>query len=321
MKLEPFSNGKFTGWIKSGLSLPPSLLEEPRTAARLPGAETLLDCEGRKIVRVNLERSHRCQPCFVYTFMNSSLSRSFRPNYAFHILRMSEKLRRDGFSTMEVLAAFRPRWQFLNWNSFLIAGELESVLELPSRGNHVYRLHEWARFDASIARAVAQQLAEFHSRGYVHGDLKTRHILTRSNGVPTDASHRQVLFVDLEKTKRIHRMLTPLHDLYAARDLIQLLASLPEELEGRNIQSARDLLIAEYFEHRHLPAPRRSIIRRVMGLYQPGGKLRQGKTVLQALCERRRPALRIDASPRAVTCVDPKERGVSPEAQGVSKRR
>jgi hypothetical protein len=288
MRLEPFSNGKFTGWIKSGLSLPSSLLEEPRSAARLPGAEILLDCEGRKIVRVELERLSRRQPCFVYTFKNSSLSRCFRKNYAFHILRMSERLRRDGFSTMEVLAALRPRWQFLNWDSFLIAGELESVLELPSRGNHIYQLHEWAPFDGPVALTVARRLAEFHSRGYVHGDLKTRHILTRCNGNSMDISHREVLFVDLEKTKRVYGMLAPLHDLYVARDLIQLLASLPEELEGRNIRSARDLFIAEYFKHRRLPSPRRAVIRRVMSLYRPGGRLTQGKTVLQALWGRRK---------------------------------
>ncbi len=280
MVLSRFTNGKHKGWIEPSLRLPEGLLEDPASAADLDGAETLLDCRGRKIYRVLLERAGRRAPCFVYLFQNSSLNRSLRRSYAAHILRMSQLLHEAGFDTLEVLAAFRPKWQFLNWSSFLVAAEIESVQELPSTGRHVYQLHSWADFTRAIASAVATSLAELHERGFVHGDLKTRHILTRRNG---GSSPPQVLFVDLEKTKRLPSGLSRLHDFFAARDLIQLLASLPTEMDGHTMEPKRDHFVDEYFRARRISPFRRRVISRLLRLYEPGGGLRQGETVFGCL--------------------------------------
>lgn len=280
MLLSRFTNGRYKGWIAPALNLPACLLEEPSSAARLPGSETLLNCRGRKIYRVRLERSGQPAPCFIYLFQNSSLNRSFRRSYAVHILRMSELLREAGFDTLEVLAAFRPKWQFLNWTSFLVARELQSVQELPSTGRHVYQLHTWVDFSNDVATAVAANLAGLHNSRFVHGDLKTRHILARRNG---GGSPPQILFVDLEKTKRMPGSLTRLHDFFAARDLIQLLASLPTELDGRTMVPNREHFLEQYFRARRLSQWRQHLIRRLLRLYEPGGALRQGETLLKSL--------------------------------------
>ncbi len=280
MVLSPFTNGKYKGWIAPSLNLPGGLLEDPSSAATLPGSETLLECRGRKIYRVLLENSGQPAPCFIYLFRNGSLNRSFRRSYAVHILRMSELLRQAGFDTLEVLAAFRPKWQFLNWTSFLVARELQSVQELPSTGRHVYQLHTWVDFSNDVAAAVAANLADLHNSRFVHGDLKTRHILARQNGA---ASPPQIVFVDLEKTKRIPGSLTRLHDFFAARDLVQLLASLPREVDGRTIVPNRDHFLEKYFQARRLSPRRQRFIRRLLRLYEPGGGLRQGETVLKSL--------------------------------------
>lgn len=300
MILSRFTNGRYKGWVESSLQLPPRLLEDPATAAELQGAETLLDCRGRKIFRVTLELSDQSTPCFVYLFQNSSFSRCLRRSYAVHIFRMSELLRESGFDTLEVLAAFRPKWQFLNWSSCLVARELQSVQELPSTGRHVYQLHTWADFTSDVASAVAFNLADLHNLRFVHGDLKTRHVLTRRNG---PGRPPQVLFVDLEKTKRLPNALARLHDLFAARDLIQLLASLPKELDGRTIQPNRDRFLAQYFRVRRLSPSRQRLISRLLGLYEPGGGLRQGETLFKSLIHglaqrvspRRKPSRRYEA--------------------------
>ncbi|MEJ2078706.1 MAG: lipopolysaccharide kinase InaA family protein [Acidobacteriota bacterium] len=280
MALSRIRNGRFRGWVAPSLNLPACLLEDPSSAGLMPGSETLLDCRGRKIYRVSLELSGRPVPCFIYLFQNDSVSRSLRRSYAGHILRMSELLREAGFDTLEVVAAFRPKWQFLNWASFLVARELQSVQELPSTGRHVYQLHTWVDFDNSVAAAVATNLANLHDSRFVHGDLKTRHILARRNG---SGCPPQILFVDLEKTKRIPASLTRLHDFFAARDLIQLLSSLPRELHGRTIVPNRDHFLKQYFLARRLPPQRQRLIRQLLRLYEPGGGLHQGETILRSL--------------------------------------
>ncbi len=280
MGLSRFTKGKYKGWIEPSLDLPKHLLEDPSRAAVMPGSETLLDCRGRRIYRIVLERSGSPAPCFLYLFRNSSLNRSFRRSYAVHICRMSEMLREAGFDTLEVLAAFRPKWQMLNWSSCLVARELQSVQELPSTGRHVYQLHTWAEFNTDVAAAVAARLADLHNSRFVHGDLKTRHILTRRNG---GGSPPQILFVDLEKTKRIPATLARVHDFFAARDLVQLLASLPRELDGRTMVPIRHGFLEKYFLSRRLPASRQRLISRLLRLYEPGGGLRQGETVFRSL--------------------------------------
>ncbi len=287
MRLTSFTNHRHVGWVSPRLEVPPELLETPESASRIPGTETILDCESRKILRVRLAVDGRPDSCFLYIFDNHSLARALRTAYALHILRMSYRLRRAGFETLQVLAAFRPRGQWLNWRSYLIAREIQPVLELPSGGRHRYPVHESVEFSPDLLAAVAWTLAEFHERGFVHGDLKTRHVLAHRNGNEPGARFPwDIILVDLEKTRRLPPMLARIHDVLAARDLVQLCASLPEVHRNRPLAAVKRELIERYLEFRSLPAARARAIQAVVNLYRPGGTLRQGRTLLDSLVAR-----------------------------------
>ena len=194
-------------------------------------------------------------------------------------------MRKSGIQTLEVLAALKPRSETFNWNSLLIASEIEEVNELPSSGNHVFQVHESVEFDASIASTLAGELSGFHNRKFVHGDLKTRHILARTNkfvGAATNGVKRFHL-VDLEKSKHYPLLPNPLMDILAARDLVQLFASLPTNSNGQDLSPVRSQFLAEYFSTRKLSSLRVKFIRRILGLYAPGGRLRQGTTLLESI--------------------------------------
>jgi len=280
MQLKRVSMGRYWGWIDGELEIPSALMEDPEKANQLAGAAVVLECQARRIVRLSMLRKGSPQSCFIYLFRNTSFGRSLRSCYSMHVMKMAEMLRQEGQATLEILAALRPRGQILNADSWMIAREIDSVRELPSVGRHVYQVHRWADFDSTVAGAVAERLAHFHQRGFVHGDLKTRHVLVRSNGL---GNRPEIIFVDLEKTRRLPRGLGLVHDLFSARDLIQLLASLPVETAGRSLEMERKLLLDEYFRFRQLASYRERLMRRVLSWYGPGGRLRQGKTVLGAL--------------------------------------
>ena len=252
MVLREFSNEKVKGWVHPELDLPECLRNGWNALPTIPGAELLLDCKGRRMYRADLPRSGNSQSCFIYHFRNQSFSRSLQQTHAFHILQIAEKMRKRGIQTLEVLAALKPRSETFNWNSLLIASEIEEVNELPSSGNHVFQVHESVEFDASIASTLAGELSGFHNRKFVHGDLKTRHILAKTNNFVGTSSNgvKKFHLVDLEKSKHYPLLPNPLMDIFAARDLVQLFASLPTNSNGQDLSPVRYQFLAEYFSTR-----------------------------------------------------------------------
>ncbi len=290
MVLRKISNRAVRGWVHPEVELPPSLTDRWNASLALPGSELVLDCRGRRIYRAKLERLGRPHPCFLYLFQNHSVSRALRRPYAFHILRMAEKMKQAGIQTLEVLAALRPRNETLNWHSLLIATEIESVSELPSAGNHIFQVHESAEFDKSLGSLLARELSHFHNRKFVHGDLKTRHILARKNSSALVSGNglKRFHLVDLEKSRHYPHLPSPLLDILAARDLVQLCASLPLDSSSPESLAAWSQFLSEYFTHRNLPNFRSNVVRRILRLYSSGGGLRQGETLLQNLLIRLR---------------------------------
>jgi len=194
-------------------------------------------------------------------------------------------MRNEGIQTLEVLAALKPRNERLNWRSLLIASEIDSVNELPSAGNHVFQVHRSVPFDSSIASMLAQELSRFHDRRFVHGDLKSRHILAKKNVSTAHAGNGTGPFhlVDLEKCRRYRHLPNFLLDILTARDLVQLFSSLPVDAEGRSAASVWPRFLSDYFAGRNLSKSRIRFMQRILELYSPGGSLSQGKTLIDCL--------------------------------------
>ena len=269
---------RYHGWVHREFSPPEQLLETPEKAGELPGAELVLDCRGRQIFRTPFQFQEAPHSCFTYYFKNSSFSRSLRSCYAFQSLAISEKLRSQGFATLEVVAAVKKKGEWLNWHSLVVAREIESVREIASEGDHIYQVHPPAELSPQLAERLAGELVRFHARGFFHGDLKTRHIL-----VQTDSSS-PFFFVDLEKCRYLPHLPGLLRDILIARDLIQLLTSLPGAFTTSN--ELVNHFLGSYLEAAGLPPdpPHRMI--RIVNLYSQEGPLSQGRTVLSGLVRR-----------------------------------
>ena len=266
-----YSGRTFVGWIREGFQPPDELLDCPEEIGRFPGAEHLLDCRGRQIHRLPLAFEGAPRSCFTYYFTNASLGRSLRRSYAFRTLRMSLLLKEHGFSTLDVLAALKRRGQLLNWTGLLIAGDIQSVCELPSTGRHVFRIHGSVDLSGDLAASLGKYLASLHNASFLHGDLKTRHILV-SRGAEGWFFH----LVDLEKCLYLPHLPSPLRVLVAGRDLVQLFASLPEA----DVESSGGVLLESYLEAIRLSARQKERLRRITALYGKRGRFRQGRTLL-----------------------------------------
>ena len=279
--LNRIRNGKYKGWVHERLEWDPSDPEKDEFQKMLhEKGEVVLHCRGRDIYRLNLQLEGTPVSCFLYVFRNYSLTRALKTPYAWKILRISNKLRKLGFQTIEVLAAVRPKYELLNWNSLLIAKEILNVYELPATGNHVYKVHPSIPFSGQITDETASELARFHDSGLFHGDLKSRHILIPGD---SDKAAPIVCFVDLEKTRH-HRFLPSLLlDMLAARDLVQLLSSLPHGEESPEGDKEKSRFLSLYLDHRNLGNRRSKRIRKAAGLYLDSGALRQGETLLKGL--------------------------------------
>lgn len=264
-----FSSQHYQGVIRSGFDPPQAILHEPAGAAAIAGAEHLLDCAGRQIYRIPLGSGPHPTRCFTYYFTNRSFTRSLRYCYAFRTLRTSLLLERHGFPSIQVLGALKARKELLNWTSLLIAAEIECVFELPSTGQHLFQIHPFVELNRDLARNLGAYLAKFHGAGFFHGDLKTRHILVGRS--PSDC---RFYLVDLEKCLYVPHLVPSLGSLLAARDLIQLFASLPSHQAERK----KDIFDS-YFSETRLPATARSVLRRTVRLYSEQGHFRQGRTV------------------------------------------
>ncbi len=266
-----YTGKTFVGWVREGFDPPGELLDHPEEVGRFPGAEHLLDCRGRQIHRLPLAFDGTPRSCFTYYFTNASLGRSLRRSYAFRTLRMSLLLKERGFSTLEVFAAMKRRGQLLNWTGLLIAGDLQSVCELPSAGRHVFQIHASISLSAELAASLGAYLASLHNAGFLHGDLKTRHILV-SKGAEGWVFH----LVDLEKCLYLPRLASPLRVLAAGRDLVQLFASLPES----DLESTGKVLLDSYLDAIRLSVRQKERLRRITALYGKRGRFRQGRTLL-----------------------------------------
>jgi tRNA A-37 threonylcarbamoyl transferase component Bud32 len=166
----------------------------------------------------------------------------------------------------------------LNWKGILVAREIEDIKELSSEGYHMYRVHGQVAFSSEVRDSLARELAKLHDSGFMHGDLKTRHILTRENG----DGILTIYFVDLEKTGYHPFLLGFLTDVLATRDLIQLFASLPAE-SGEDQKEIRTGFLDQYLTLRRLSQTRRRLINKMLRLYQTERGLDQGKTLLRVL--------------------------------------
>ncbi|MDA2933062.1 lipopolysaccharide kinase InaA family protein [Acidobacteria bacterium AH-259-D05] len=273
---------RYHGWVHPEFCPPSQLLEHPEEVSQLPGAELLLDCQGRQIYRISLDFQNGPQSCFTYYFRNGSFKRSLRPCYAFQSLRLSRKLASLGFGTLEVVAAIKRKGERLNWHSFVVAPEIASVCEIPSGGSHVFQIHPSTEFSPELASQLAQELARFHGEGFFHGDLKTRHLLVHTDSQPT----ARFYFVDLEKCHYLPHLPRFLKEILAARDLIQLLTSLPG-----SFTPSSDL--AHQFLKRYLQASGHSFsppsrLLKMVNLYRQDGPLSQGQTVVSGLTRRAR---------------------------------
>ena len=268
--LVSYRGPRYSGYVHPLLRVPHLLLNEPERAACLPDAKLLLDCAGRQIVRLPLILENRQVYCFSYYFRNRSLQRSLRRCYAFRVLEASRRLRGEGLRTLSVLAAVRRNRQVLNRHSLIIASEIAGVAELSSIGNHRYHVHPQQEIDESLGADLARAVAEWHSRGFFHGDLKTRHILVSAT------SPRYFSFVDLEKTLHLPRAPRPFQDVLAARDLIQLFSSSPTTQSNPALWAR---LLQSYLAHRQLSPQRVQKLEGMVHLYGADGPFEQGKTL------------------------------------------
>lgn len=272
---------EYQGWVQAGLDWTPSDPEGDEFQRMVAEkGELLLHCRGRDIYRINFILDGSPCSCFLYVFRNSSLSRAFKASPARRILKISRKIRELGFPSLEVLAALRPKKEMLNWNSLLIAKEIGHVKELPACGNHVYKVHESTEFSELVAELTARELARFHDSGLFHGDLKSRHVLVSVNRKKENPS---IVFVDLEKTRHSPLLPSFIQDWLAARDLVQLLSSLPEEPEESGRCDHKSTFISSYLSKRNLPPGRALRIRKTVSLYLDSGSLHQGETVLRGV--------------------------------------
>ncbi len=272
---------EYQGWVQAGLDWTPSDPEGDEFQRMVAEkGELLLHCRGRDIYRICFILDGSPCSCFLYVFRNSSLSRAFKASPARRILKISRKIRELGFPSLEVLAALRPKKEILSRNSLLIVKEIGNVKELPACGNHVYKVHESTEFSELVAELTARELARFHDSGLFHGDLKSRHVLVSGK---REEEHPSIVFVDLEKTRHSPLLPSFLQDLLAARDLVQLLSSLPEEPEESGRCDHKSTFISSYLSKRNPQPGRARRIRKTVSLYLDSGSLHQGETVLRGV--------------------------------------
>ncbi|MBI4445893.1 MAG: hypothetical protein HY645_08275 [Acidobacteria bacterium] len=283
MILRQYSGSRYYGWVHADFAPPSEVLEFPEKVSQMPGAECVLDCEGREISRISLLLDGQLTPCFVYFFKNNSWNRAFRRSYAFRTRQAANKLTQSQIGTLQILAALKKRGELLNWHSTIIAKEISGVQELEAAGTHIFHIHPISLFSETLALALAGELCKFHQNGFYHGDLKTRHILVSADGIPNPKFY----FVDLEKCLHIPNCPPLIRDLLSARDLIQLFASLSSA--GAELKK---IFLDRYFELLQPGERRERRIRRFLSWYEPQGSLSQGKTLLSSLWQRLNTGLR-----------------------------
>jgi len=272
-------NGKgFCGRVHPLLDLEHEALDDPHEFIRHRQAELILDCENRKIIRSDILLGGVRVPALLHFDENRSFSRIFRSSYASRTLSIASRLAENAIPTVDVLAALN-RKGFPVEASLLITREMQNVRQLPATGRHQLEIHPPLELTDSLALQLGCCVAELHSRRLFHGDLKSRHILVEQTEPP------RFIFVDLEKSAFWPLAPSSVRDVLAARDLVQLLSSIPER---RNPKTAthRDILLESYLTKRKLPATRRRRLASWVDLYMGNDGFEQGKTLLENLLSR-----------------------------------
>jgi hypothetical protein len=264
---------QYSGWIHPDLVPLPDFLKNPHLLASDPAAHNLLDTQTRQIYRFPISLNGADTRIFVYLDRPHSVLRRLQRTYANRVRRISQKLDDNDIDTIAVLAALRSKERAREWTSVVVAREIPAVRQLPASERHFLDIHPQQDFTVEIAAALGGELANLHSKEFFHGDLKSRHVLYRSD---TGGFY----FVDLEKCGQHRLWPSFLKDILAARDMIQLLNSLPRDPEGEQFN---DLVMTTYLDQRKLPARRKGRIKKWIRLYGQQGGFQQGRTFLENL--------------------------------------
>ncbi len=268
-----YQGKKYRGWVDPEAELG-DLIEDPSSLERRSDARLFLKRAGRHIFHLDVVYAKRPTPCLAYYAFGRSLGHGSARISVRRVLRYSEVLEREGFQGVPVLAAVWRRGFLSRSDGLVVMQEVPDVVELESWGRHRSRTHDRIAWEDPIAANLASTLARLHEKRLFHGDLKSRHILVR----PGDTD--QFIFADLEKMKRLGRSPGLALDLFAARDLIQLLSSIRD---GHPESQVNNGFLEKYLAGRDLGSRRSNRLRAMVGLYGPGGRFRQGETVLRNL--------------------------------------
>lgn len=278
----PLDYRRFTGklcrgWVHITFDPAPEFLDHPEDVADWPGAEKIVDRVSRQIYRLRLKVGGKEMSCYSYYLADTSFPRIFRSTYAFRVLKQSRRLLENGIGTFQVLASVKKKRVILNRRSFVLVREIPQVTEIASRSNHSSEIHEHTDLTAELASSLGAAIANLHNKGFVHGDLKTRHVLLRKSDLP------EIFFVDLEKCWSIRALPKLFQDVVCSRDLIQFFTSMPERSFYRN--HVRQEVLTAYWKSRNLSHSRKQRIIGYLRMYGPDGGFRQGKTLLENVLE------------------------------------
>lgn len=262
---------QYYGWIHQDLLPLPDFLKNPQVLDSNPEADNLLDTQNRQIYRLQISSNGKNARVFVHLDRSDSLFGGFHRSYADRIRQISQKLDQSKIGTIAVLAALQTRRRNRNWTSIVVAREIPTVRQLPASERHFLDIHPQQDFTVEIAAALGAELANLHSQDFFHGDLKSRHVLYRFD-------NKDFCFVDLEKCGQHKLWPGFLKDLMAARDMIQLLNSLPQDQEQEQFN---DLVLTTYLDQRRISARRKRRINSWIKLYGQQGGFRQGRTFLE----------------------------------------
>lgn len=126
----------------------------------------LFDCNGLQLVVKRYRRPH---------FIQRVVYRWFRPSKAERAYRFAFRLAGLGIDTPEPMAYVEDGGLLLFRDSYFVSARCTD----PDLMGALYRP---AEFPQTLATAWANRLAEFHEKGFLHGDLNLANILYRSDG-------------------------------------------------------------------------------------------------------------------------------------------
>ena len=273
LEYQRYSGKHCRGWVHRDLNPHPEFLDHPEEVAAWPGAEKVIDRVSRQIYRMRLLVGGEEIPAYSYYLADTSFPRLLRSTYAFRVLRQSHRLLASGIGTFQVLASVKRKGVILNRKSFVLVREIPCVTEIASHTDHSSDIHDHTELTSDLAAALGKAVAHLHNQSFVHGDLKTRHVLLGEESPP------EIFFVDLEKCWSIRSLPQRVQDILCARDLIQLFTSMPDNDFYRTRVPSQ--VLDSYWRSRKLTDKRSERILGYLQMYGPSGRFRQGKTLLE----------------------------------------